>query len=80
MTLWTRADGQVRLLEHLDGPPASVEPESVWERRLDGLMDRLDALRDLLDAHLPGWRWVGLPWALLTVLVAAGVRLGYLLT
>lgn len=60
--LWTRPDGQQRQLEHLGGPPADVEAEGPWARRLDAL-----------DACLPGWDdalFVGVLVALVTVLLA----------
>jgi hypothetical protein len=44
VSLWVRADGAQRWLEHLDGPPAELPPPTVWERlgeRLDVLCERL---------------------------------------
>jgi hypothetical protein len=44
VTIFTRSDGQQRLLLFLDGPPASEPPESRCERLLAAL-----------DAVCPAW-------------------------
>jgi hypothetical protein len=51
VSLWVRADGAQRWLEHLDGPPAEPPPPTVWERvgeRLDVLYERLPRWGDAL--------------------------------
>jgi hypothetical protein len=72
MSLWVRADGAQRWLEHLDGPPAELPEPTAWER----FGDRLDALYDRLpwwdDAVILTLLLVVLPVLLVTLLVIGG--------
>lgn len=47
MSWWVRADGALRWVEHLDGPPAELPPPTLLER----LGERIDALGE----RLPWW-------------------------
>jgi hypothetical protein len=63
VSTWQRADGAVRWLTFLDGPPADMPPPT-----------RLELLLDALDSCIPHWDdaliW-GTMLGLLSVLLAA---------